>query len=132
MVPFALRKSIAVRRWIPRESRSDSGNDESSAPVSTSTPRRIRRSPGRIGFSISTSVRKVPISSDILTPSCSPPDSPYEEYASEGAGLVDDPSPHHEHDAPHHADILQWISCDRDQVGVESGCDGAETVTEPE
>src|SRR5207248_7592903 len=52
--------------------RTSVGTHDNSAPVSTSTDLRARRSPGWAGFSISTSTRKVPMSSDILPPEVMP------------------------------------------------------------
>src|SRR5881275_3036012 len=71
-VPLAWRKCHTLIRLISRDSRAAAENHDSSAPVSTSTDSRTRRSPGRAGFSISTLTRNVPISSPILPPPASP------------------------------------------------------------
>src|SRR5205809_2135406 len=55
-------------RSIPRDSRTGAGNHDNSAPVSTKTDCKVRRSLGCPGFSISRSTRKVPMSSAIIPP----------------------------------------------------------------
>src|SRR5438093_4659125 len=72
IVPSACRKRHALYRSMPRDSRTWAGTHDNSAPVSTSTDLSVRRSPGRAGFSISTSTRKLPMSSGIVTPEISP------------------------------------------------------------
>src|SRR5207247_17384 len=55
-------------RSILRDSRTGAGNHDNSAPVSTKTDCKVRRSLGCPGFSISRSTRKVPMSSAIIPP----------------------------------------------------------------
>src|SRR5881296_1751780 len=71
-VPSACRKRHLLMRSIPRDSRTRTGNHDSSAPVSTSTDSSVRHSLGRAGFASSRPTRNVPISSCILPPSSSP------------------------------------------------------------
>src|SRR3989454_6164540 len=71
-VPADCRKRQVAYRSIPRDSRTPAGTHDSSAPVSTRTDLKVRRSPGRAGFSISMSTRKLPMSSDILPPEVMP------------------------------------------------------------
>src|SRR5438093_14895 len=74
-VPSACRKRHLLMRSIPRDSRTRTGNHDSSAPVSTSTDSSVRHSLGRAGFASSRPTRNVPISSCILPPSSSPSSS---------------------------------------------------------
>src|ERR1041384_598292 len=71
-VPSAWRKRVRLSRPIPSDSSTPAGNHDSSAPVSTNAAYTTRRSPGRRGFSISTSTRKDPISADMVTTSYPP------------------------------------------------------------
>src|ERR1041384_5531872 len=71
-VPSAWRKRVRLSRSIPSDSSTPAGNHDSSAPVSTNAAYTTRRSPGRRGFSISTSTRKDPISADMVTTSYPP------------------------------------------------------------
>src|SRR2546423_11248198 len=72
IVPSACRKCHVLYRSMPRDSRTSAGTQDNSAPVSTKTDLKARLSPGRAGFSISTSTRKDPISSRIIAPEVLP------------------------------------------------------------
>ncbi len=45
-----------------------------------------------------------------------------------GLVLVDHPALHHESDAAHGGDVFQWITIKRNEVGLESRCEGAERM----
>src|SRR5436190_4203617 len=71
-VPSACRKRHLLMRWIPRDSRTRTGNHDSSAPVSTSTDSSVRHSLGRAGLASPGPTRNCPTSSCMLPPSSSP------------------------------------------------------------
>src|SRR6266568_3836120 len=73
-LPSACRNRHVEYGSIFSDSSISAGAHDNTAPVSISTDRTVRRSPGRAGISSSTSTRKLPISSDIMPPE-GPPSS---------------------------------------------------------
>src|SRR3989338_115094 len=101
---------------MPRDSRTSAGAPDNSEPVSTSTEPSWRDSPGRAGFSISTSARNVPMSSDTLPPWCA-------EYYHSTAGGVN-PSRQRRSRVPQQlARLLESVTCDVHRLGRERNLD---------
>src|SRR4029077_12958946 len=72
MVPSAWRKRRTLTRSMSSDSSTVAGNQDNSAPVSTSTDSSARHTRGRAGFASSIPIRNVPMSSRVLPPDGSP------------------------------------------------------------